>query len=56
MKIFLFNPLYTFDIGNGYEKYFIRSGSRWPHSGIKKRINCHIISPFHFIWHIKPIC
>ena len=36
MKIFLANPTYRFDIGGGKEKYFVRAGSRWPFSTVKK--------------------
>ena len=48
MKILLFNPLYRFPLKGGYEKYFVRSGSRWPHSGIKKKGELPHYLPFPF--------
>lgn len=35
MKILLANPSCKTKFSKKYEKYFIRSGSRWPHSGVK---------------------
>ena len=35
MKTLLINPSYKQDINKRYERYYIRSGSRWPHSGVK---------------------
>ncbi|HNW43899.1 MAG TPA: radical SAM protein [Elusimicrobiales bacterium] len=48
MKFFLFNPLYTFPAGAKHEKYFVRSGSRWPHSGIKRVGELPHYLPFPF--------
>lgn len=48
MKIFLFNPLYSFPLGGNQEKYYIRSGSRWPHSGIKRKGSLPHYLPFPF--------
>lgn len=48
MKFFLFNPLYSSPFGEKHEKYFIRSGSRWPHSGIKRRGRLPHYLPFPF--------
>jgi radical SAM superfamily enzyme YgiQ (UPF0313 family)/glycosyltransferase involved in cell wall biosynthesis len=48
MKILLTNPPYKYPINNKYEKYFIRSGSRWPHSGIKKKGSLPHYLPFPF--------
>ncbi len=44
MKILLANPPCKRRIDNRYEKYFVRAGSRWPHSSIKK-----IAEPPHYI-------
>jgi len=35
MKILLANPLYKYKLDATYERYYIRSGTRWPHSGVK---------------------
>lgn len=48
MKILLTNPLYRFPAGRRHEKYFIRSGSRWPHSGIKRTGTLPHYLPFPF--------
>lgn len=48
MKILICNPLYTFSLGEKYEKYFIRSGARWPHSGIKRKGTTPHYLPFPF--------
>jgi len=48
MKIFLFNPLYALPLEGGREKYYIRSGSRWPHSGIKRKGSLPHYLPFPF--------
>ena len=48
MKIFLFNPLYVFPFDGKREKYYIRSGSRWPHSGIKRKGSLPHYLPFPF--------
>ena len=37
MKILLTNPPTKLAIDSKREKYFVRAGSRWPHSGIKKK-------------------
>ena len=48
MKVFLFNPLYLFPLGGKRERYYIRSGSRWPHSGIKRSGTLPHYLPFPF--------
>ncbi|MDP8253404.1 MAG: radical SAM protein [Candidatus Kaelpia aquatica] len=48
MKVLLLNPLVKYDIDSKYEKYYIRSGSRWPHSGVKKKNTLAHYLPFPF--------
>ena len=48
MKVLLANPPCKFSIDNKYEKYFIRAGSRWPHSGIKRKGELPHYLPFPF--------
>ncbi len=48
MKILLANPSCKTDIGHGFEKYFIRAGSRWPHSAVKKKGVKPYYLPFPF--------
>lgn len=48
MKIFLANPSYRIDIGGGKERYFVRAGSRWPFSTVKKINNKPEYIPFPF--------
>jgi radical SAM superfamily enzyme YgiQ (UPF0313 family) len=48
VKVFLFNPLYIFPLDGKRERYYIRSGSRWPHSGIKRRGTLPHYLPFPF--------
>ncbi|OGR67262.1 MAG: hypothetical protein A2081_01315 [Elusimicrobia bacterium GWC2_61_19] len=48
MKFFIFNPLYSFPLRGEREKYYIRSGSRWPHSGIKRPGTLPHYLPFPF--------
>ncbi len=48
MKVLLLNPLVKWDIDFKYEKYHIRSGSRWPHSGVKKKNAAAHYLPFPF--------
>lgn len=48
MKALLLNPCYKQDIGRRYERYYIRSGSRWPHSGIKMKGTIPHYLPFPF--------
>jgi anaerobic magnesium-protoporphyrin IX monomethyl ester cyclase len=48
MKILLINPLYQESLGGKYERYFIRSGSRWPHSGVKLKEERPHYLPFPF--------
>lgn len=48
LKILLANPSYKKDLDGRYEKYFIRSGSRWPHSGIKRKGSLPHYLPFPF--------
>jgi len=56
MKIFLFNPLYLFPLDGQLEKYYIRSGSRWPHSGIKRRGALPHYLPFPFFLAYAAAC
>jgi radical SAM superfamily enzyme YgiQ (UPF0313 family) len=37
MKILLVNPPYKIDLGNGRERYYVRAGSRWPFSMVKRK-------------------
>ncbi|MBD3272629.1 MAG: radical SAM protein, partial [Elusimicrobia bacterium] len=46
--ILLANPSYTASINSIYERYFIRSGSRWPHSGVKRKKSIPHYLPFPF--------
>jgi len=48
MRVLLLNPLYKQSVGKKYERYFIRSGSRWPHSGVKLRGVAPHYLPFPF--------
>lgn len=48
MKIAIVNPLFKYEQGRRYEKYYIRSGSRWPHSGIKRKGTLPHYLPFPF--------
>jgi len=48
MKILLANPPCKISINKNYEKYFIRAGSRWPHSGIKRKGILPHYLPFPF--------
>ena len=48
MKVLLLNPLVKYDLDSRYEKYYIRSGSRWPHSGVKKKNTVAHYLPFPF--------
>lgn len=48
MRILLINPLYKQHINNRCERYYIRSGSRWPHSGIKIKGTLPHYLPFPF--------
>ena len=48
MRVLLLNPLYTQPVGEKYERYFVRSGSRWPHSGVKLRGAVPHYLPFPF--------
>jgi len=48
MKIILTNPLFKHKINKNLERYYIRSGSRWPHSGIKRRGTLPHYLPFPF--------
>ncbi len=48
MKILLANPLTTVSSSHSYEKYFIRAGSRWPHSGVKRKGTLPHYLPFPF--------
>lgn len=48
MKIVLANPLFKYPISTNLERYYIRSGSRWPHSGIKRKGTLPHYLPFPF--------
>ena len=48
MKILLANPPCRIDLGNGKERFFIRAGSRWPFSIIKKKDQKTSYVPFPF--------
>jgi anaerobic magnesium-protoporphyrin IX monomethyl ester cyclase len=48
MRVLLLNPLYQEPAGKRYERYFVRSGSRWPHSGIKLKGAAAHYLPFPF--------
>jgi len=48
MKILIANPPFKIPVGKYFEKYYIRSGSRWPHSGIKWRGTLPHYLPFPF--------
>lgn len=48
MKLLLANPSYKYSINRRYERYFIRSGSRWPHSRIKNKSSLPGYLPFPF--------
>ncbi len=52
MKIVLANPQFKSRINKNLERYYIRSGSRWPHSGIKKigTIPHYLPFPFHLAY------
>ncbi len=48
MRVLLANPLFTKKVGPKHERYFIRSGSRWPHSGVKRSGTLPHYLPFPF--------
>ena len=48
MKVLLANPPCKESLNRYYEKYFIRAGSRWPHSGIKRKSQLPHYLPFPF--------
>ncbi len=48
MKIILLNPACKQGLNNRYERYYIRSGSRWPHSGVKLKGTIPHYLPFPF--------
>src|SRR5512140_1740501 len=48
MKIVLANPSCIRSIDDRYEKYYIRAGSRWPHSGVKRKGTIPHYLPFPF--------
>lgn len=48
MRIFLANPTCRVSLENGKEKYFVRAGSRWPFSTVKKIKNKPEYIPFPF--------
>jgi radical SAM superfamily enzyme YgiQ (UPF0313 family) len=48
MNILLLNPPYRISSSNGYERFFVRAGSRWPYSENKKIAEPSIYRPFPF--------
>ena len=48
MTVLILNPSYKIPFGRKYEKYYIRSGSRWPHSGVKLKGSIPHYLPFPF--------
>jgi anaerobic magnesium-protoporphyrin IX monomethyl ester cyclase len=48
MKIIVLNPSYQESLRFNLEKYYIRSGSRWPHSGVKLKGTRPHYLPFPF--------
>lgn len=48
MKIFLANPPYRIEINEQEERFFVRAGSRWPFSVIKKKTESADYIPFPF--------
>lgn len=48
MRIALANPSFKIELGSKYEKYYIRCGSRWPHSGVKRKGDLPHYLPFPF--------
>lgn len=48
MKILLANPPCRKDLGNGKERYFVRAGTRWPFSVIKRKDEELRYVPFPF--------
>ncbi len=48
MKIFLANPPYRISINEETERYFVRAGSRWPFSMVKKKDRFPEYRPFPF--------
>ncbi len=48
MKVLLLNPLYRQPVSRRHERYFVRSGSRWPHSGVKLKGAIAHYLPFPF--------
>ncbi len=48
MRIFLANPSYKYPVNKTHERYFVRSGSRWPHSRVKRNSSPPGYLPFPF--------
>ncbi len=48
MKLLLANPSFKHSINKKYERYFVRSGSRWPHSRVKRKSSPPDYLPFPF--------
>lgn len=48
MRVLLANPPARVDLGNGFERYFVRAGSRWPFSFVKRREHVVGYVPFPF--------
>ena len=48
MKVLLLNPPYRVPVGAGREKFFVRAGSRWPYSELKKISEPSLYRPFPF--------
>lgn len=48
MKVVLVNPPFKKPVNQKYERYFVRAGSRWPHSSIKRIGEIPPYVPFPF--------
>lgn len=47
-KVLIANIPTQISTGNGFERYFVKAGSRWPFSGVKKREDKMAYMPFPF--------
>jgi anaerobic magnesium-protoporphyrin IX monomethyl ester cyclase len=53
MRVVIANPPCRIPLANGQEKYFIRAGSRWPFSVVKRRKDClcdYLPFPFYLAY------
>ncbi len=48
MKVLLLNPPFRVNVDHDHEKYFVRAGSRWPYSELKKINEPSLYRPFPF--------